>query len=67
MQPMLVILKKKDLTIDAEKFHLPSDCYVTDFERSGGSEHSVINLKTAKALDLKISEQLLQRDDSIIE
>ena len=27
----------------------------------------MINLKTAKALDLKISEQLLQRDDTIIE
>ena len=40
MQLMLVILKKKDLIIDAEKVHLPSDCYVTDFGRFGGSEHS---------------------------
>jgi hypothetical protein len=42
MQAMPVILKKKDLTIDAEKFHLPSDCCVTDFGRFGGSEHSLV-------------------------
>jgi hypothetical protein len=41
MQALLVILKKKDLTIDAEKFHLPSDCWVTDFARFGGSEGQI--------------------------
>jgi hypothetical protein len=38
MQAILVILKKKNLTIDAEKFHLPSERCVTNFARFGGSE-----------------------------
>jgi hypothetical protein len=41
MQALLVILKKKDLTIGTEKFHLPSDCCVTDFARFGGSEGQI--------------------------
>jgi hypothetical protein len=36
----------------------PSNCYITDFGRFGGAEHSlVINLKTAKALEPSLTDR----------